>query len=81
MYGNKIGFFGNNEIQVWETGNKELIKRVILKKFNEAKRGGFIFQSNHFVSGVVSGQTNDYIVKLVREYGKYLLQLVEYVWK
>jgi len=65
-YGNKISFCGNNEIQVWETGNKELIKREILKKLNAAKRGGFIFQSDHSVSSALSGQTYDYIVKLVR---------------
>ncbi len=81
LYGNKIGYCGNNDIQVWETGDKELIKREILKKLNAAKGGGFIFQSDHSVSSAVSGQTYDYIVKLVREYGKYPLQLVDFVWK
>jgi uroporphyrinogen-III decarboxylase len=78
MYGHKIGYCGNNDIQVWETGDKELIKREILKKLNAAKGGGFIFQSDHSVSSAVSGQTYDYIVKLVREYGKYPLQLGEF---
>ncbi len=78
MYGNKIGYCGNNDIQVWETGDKELIKREILKKLNAAKHGGFIFQSDHSVSSAVSGQTYDFIVKLVREYGKYPLKLDEY---
>ncbi len=75
MYGDKIGYCGNNDIQVWETGDKEYIKREILKKLNAAKHGGFIFQSDHSVSSAVSGQTYDYIVKLVREFGKYPLQL------
>ncbi len=39
--------------------------------------GGFIFQSDHSVSSAVSGHTYDYIVKLVREYGRYPLQLGE----
>lgn len=78
MYGNKIGYCGNNDIQVWETGDQELIKREILKKLNAAKGGGFIFQSDHSVSSAVSGQTYDFIVKLVREYGKYPLQLGEF---
>ena len=78
MYGNKIGYCGNNDIQVWETGDKELIKREILKKLNAAKGGGFIFQSDHSVSSAVSGQTYDCIVKLVREFGNYPLQLGEY---
>jgi hypothetical protein len=75
LYGDKIGYCGNNDIQIWETGDKELIKREILKKLNAAKRGGYIFQSDHSVSSAVSGQTYDYIVKLVREYGKYPLNL------
>ena len=76
-YGNKLAYCGNNNIQVWETGDKELIKSDVLRKLNAAKGGGFIFQSDHSVSSDVSGQTYDYIVKLVREYGKYPLQLGE----
>jgi len=77
-YGNQIGYCGNNDIQVWETGDLELIKREVLKKLNAAKQGGFIFQSDHSVSSAVSGHTYDFIVKLVREYGKYPLKLGEF---
>ena len=77
QFGNKLAYCGNNNIQVWETGDKELIKSDVLRKLNAAKGGGFIFQSDHSVSSDVSGQTYDYIVKLVREYGKYPLQLGE----
>ncbi len=74
-YGNKIGYCGNNNIQVWETGDKELIRKEVLRKLNAAKGGGFIFQSDHSVSSEVSGHSYDYVVKLVREYGKYPLNL------
>jgi len=74
-YGDKIGYCGNSNIQIWETGDKELIKKEVLRKLNAAKRGGFIFQSDHSVTSSVSGHTYDYIVNLVREYGKYPLQL------
>ena len=77
-FGNKMGYCGNSNIQVWETGDKELIKREVLRKLNAAKGGGFIFQSDHSVSSDVSGETYDYIVKLVREYGKYPLHLGEF---
>jgi len=77
-YGNKLAYCGNNNIQVWETGDRELIKRDVLRKLNAAKGGGFIFQSDHSVSSDVSGLTYDCIVKLVREYGKYPLQLGEF---
>ena len=74
-FGDQIGFCGNSNIQVWETGDKELIRHEVLRKLNAAKGGGYIFQSDHSVSSGVSGHTYDYIVNLVREYGKYPLQL------
>ena len=76
-YGNKIAYCGNSNIQVWETGDKELIRKEVLRKLNAAKGGGFIFQSDHSVTSSVSGHTYDYIVKLVREKGKYPLRLEE----
>ncbi|MGA2073952.1 MAG: hypothetical protein ABSH52_10660 [Terriglobia bacterium] len=36
------------------------------------------FQSDHSVPSSVSGKSYDYVVKLVREYGKYPLQLGEF---
>jgi len=77
-FGNKIGYCGNSNIQIWETGDIELIRKEVLRKLNAAKGGGFIFQSDHSVTSAVSGKTYDYIVKLVREYGKYPLQLGEF---
>lgn len=76
-FGDKIGYCGNSNIQVWETGDKELIRKEVLRKLNAAKGGGFIFQSDHSVSSDVSGHTYDYVVKLVREFGKYPLNLAE----
>jgi len=77
-YGDKIGYCGNSNIQVWETGDKVLIRKEVLRKLNAAKGGGYIFQSDHSVSSSVSGETYDYIVNLVRKYGKYPLQLGEF---
>ena len=76
-FGTHIGYCGNNNIQVWETGDRDLIKKDILRKLNAAKGGGYIFQSDHSVTSSVSGETYDYIVKLVREYGRYPLRLGE----
>jgi uroporphyrinogen-III decarboxylase len=77
QYGHKIGFCGNSNMQIWESGDKDKIRSEIVRKLNAAKGGGFIFQSDHSVSSSVSGETYDYIVKLVREYGKYPLSLGE----
>ncbi len=74
----KIGFFGNSNIQIWETGNRELIRREVLRKLNAAKGGGYIFASDHSVTSAISGHTYDYIVRLVREYGQYPLDLGEF---
>lgn len=78
QYGHRICFCGNSDIQVWETGDKAAIRREVLRKLNAAKGGGMIFMSDHSVSSGVSGATYDYIVKLVREYGRYPLQLGEF---
>jgi len=78
QYGHKIAFCGNSNMQVWEEGDPEKVRREVLRKLNAAKGGGLIFQSDHSVSSAVSGQTYDYIVKLVREYGNYPLNLGEY---
>jgi hypothetical protein len=50
----------------------------VLRKLIAAKGGGMIFQSDHSVSSAVSGPTYDYVVKLVREYGRYPLVLGEF---
>ncbi len=75
QYGHAIGFCGNSNIQVWETGDRDAIRREVLRKLNAAKGGGFIFQSDHSVSSAVSGHSYDYGVRLVREYGRYPIQL------
>jgi uroporphyrinogen-III decarboxylase len=77
-YGHQLGFCGNSNIQVWETGDRDLIRREVLRKLNAARGGGYIFQSDHSVSSNVSGETYDYIVKLVREFGRYPLVLGEF---
>jgi hypothetical protein len=78
VFGKRMGYCGNNDILVWETNDSDLIKRETLTKLNAAKGGGYIFQSDHSVSGGVAGRTYDFIVKLVREFGKYPLNLGEY---
>ncbi len=77
-YGHQIGFCGNGDIQLWEKGDRDAIRRDVLRKLNAAKGGGMIFQSDHSVSSAVSGATYDYIVQLVRQYGKYPLDLGEF---
>lgn len=78
QYGHRIGFCGNSNIQIWETGDVNAIRKEVLRKLNAAKGGGYIFQSDHSVASNVSGKTYDYIVKLAREYGRYPIELGEF---
>ena len=77
-YGHRIGFCGNMDVLVWARGDREELRRVVLTKLNAAKGGGMIFQSDHSVPNNVSGESYDYVVKLVREHGRYPLQLGEF---
>jgi hypothetical protein len=77
-YQHRIGFCGNSDIRVWETGDEALIRREVLRKLNAAKGGGYIFQSDHSVTSQVPGRTYDSIVRLVRQYGTYPLELGEF---
>lgn len=76
-YGHRIGFCGNSDVTVWESGDLPAVRHEVLRKLAAARGGGMIFQSDHSVSSAVSGHTYDYIVKLVREYGQYPLKLKE----
>lgn len=78
QYGHRLAFCGNGDMTVWEKGDPEAVKRDVVRKLNAAKGGGYIYQSDHSVSSGVSGHTYDSIVKLVREYGKYPLDLGAY---
>jgi len=77
-YGHHIGFCGNMDVMQWSQATQQQLKEIVLRKLNAAKGGGYIFQSDHSVPDNVSGQSYDYVVKLIREYGKYPLQLGQY---
>jgi len=77
-YGHGMAFCGNSDVQVWETGDRDAIRREVLRKLNAARGGGYVFLSDHSVTSGVSGSTYDFIVNLVREFGQYPLRLGEF---
>ena len=77
-FGHRIGFCGNMDVMIWAHADEQELKKVVLTKLNAAKGGGFIFQSDHSVPSNVSGQNYDYVINLVRKYGKYPLELGQY---
>ncbi|MCP5110635.1 MAG: hypothetical protein GY953_07350, partial [bacterium] len=77
-FGHRIGFCGNMDVVTWARGDKAELESTVLRKLNAAKGGGLIFQSDHSVPDNVSGESYDYVVKLVRERGRYPLDLGEH---
>ncbi len=78
QYGHQIAFCGNMDVLTWALGSEEELRRIVLTKLNAAKGGGFIFQSDHSVPGNVSAWNYEYVVNLVREFGRYPLRLGDY---
>ena len=77
-YGHQLGFCGNMNVLDWALKSKEELKAIVLRKLNAAKGGGYIFQSDHSVPTNISAENYEYVINLVREYGKYPLRLGEY---
>ena len=76
--GHRLAFCGNMDVRVWAHGSRDELAEAALTRLNAAKGGGLIFQSDHSVPSNVSGADYDYVVNLVRERGRYPLQLGEY---
>lgn len=75
QYGHRIAFCGNMDVIAWANESMDKLKKIVIRKLGAAKGGGFIFQSDHSVPDTISGQRYDYVVNLVRQCGKYPLQL------
>ncbi|MHC4569950.1 MAG: uroporphyrinogen decarboxylase family protein [Planctomycetota bacterium] len=78
QYGRRWAFNGNIDVQVLATNDRGMVRREVLRKLNAAKGGGFILQSDHSVPSNVDPQTYDYVIELVRQYGKYPLDLGDF---
>jgi uroporphyrinogen decarboxylase len=76
-YGRRWAFNGNIDVMTLESNDRNQVRREVLRKLNAAKGGGYILQSDHSVPGSVDPATYDYMVQLVRDYGRYPLRLGE----
>lgn len=74
-YGYRLAFVGNFDVRVMENGDKKEIKREVLHKLLGAIEGRWICQSDHSVSSDVSPEAYAYVVEIVREYGRYPLDV------
>ncbi|QGP93246.1 Uroporphyrinogen decarboxylase [Neomoorella glycerini] len=78
QYKGRLAFNGNIDVRVLAEGDKDAIRREVLRKLNAAKGGGYIISSDHSVAANVPPENYDYLVQLVREYGRYPLDLGEF---
>lgn len=76
-YGRRWSFNGNIDVRVLATNDRDKVRREVLRKLNAAKGGGYILQSDHSIPDDVHPATYDYVIQLLREYGRYPLQLDE----
>jgi uroporphyrinogen decarboxylase len=69
--GRRLAFCGNMDVWQWATGSEDELRETVLRKLSAARGGGYIFQSDHSVPGNISAARYEFVVNLVREYGRY----------
>ncbi|QUI22442.1 hypothetical protein HZI73_09070 [Vallitalea pronyensis] len=74
-YGGQLGFCGNIDMRILESGHLDAIKREVLYKMQAAHAGGWICQSDHSISNDVEPESYRYALQVVREYGHYPLDM------
>jgi len=77
-FGRRWAFNGNIDVRVLAANDRDRIRREVLTKLNAAKGGGYIVQSDHSIPDNVAPASYDYLVRLVREHGRYPLDLGEF---
>ena len=77
-YKNKLAYLGNIDALNVLPGSKENLKKDLLYRLNAAKGGGYMPGADHSVPGNMSAEKYDYFINLIREYGKYPLNLGDY---
>ncbi|MCP4640328.1 MAG: hypothetical protein GY851_07850, partial [bacterium] len=78
QFGSRVAWNGNLDVTVLATNDEDKVRREVLRKLNAAKGGGYIPQSDHSMPDNVAPGTYDLVVKLIREYGNYPLNLGEF---
>jgi uroporphyrinogen decarboxylase len=73
--GHRLGFCGNMDVLAWANAPLPELERIVLRKLNAAKGGGYIFQSDHSVPSNVSAERYERVVNLVRRHGRFPLSL------
>lgn len=75
QFGYRLGFVGNIDVRVMESGDFNRIKREVLHKLMGAVEGRWVAQSDHSVSSGVDPESYAKMLQVVREYGIYPLDI------
>jgi uroporphyrinogen decarboxylase len=72
QYGDRLSFFGNIDMTVAITNDRELVEHEVRSKLEAGMSiKGYLYHSDHSVPPQVSWETYQFIVELVDRYGKY----------
>ena len=74
-HGHSMGFSGNIDALAWANDPLPELEAQVLRKLNAAKGGGYLAQSDHSVPSNVSAERYEFVLGLLRKYGKYPLAL------
>ncbi len=68
-YGDKLAFVGGFDVRIWETNDKELIRREIVSYIDGMKARGarLVFASDHSIPPTVEYDTYRYVLDVYRE--------------
>ncbi len=77
-FGHRMAFCGNMDIVEWARKDERELEAIVLRKLNAAKGGGLIFQSDHSIPPDISPRRYELVLDLVRERGRYPLELGEH---
>jgi hypothetical protein len=75
QYAGRLGFVGNIDVRVLESGDPEKIRQEVRYKLQAARGGGWICQSDHSISSNVAPESYELAIRTVRELGNYPLNV------
>jgi uroporphyrinogen decarboxylase len=71
-YKDRLSFFGNNDVMIYATNDRDLIDEEICSKIRAGKEfRGYAYHSDHSVPPSVSWETFQFVIERVDHYGNY----------
>ena len=72
-YGHRLGFCGNSDVTVWETGDRAAIRREVITFLEglKAREARFVFASDHSLSTNIAYRDYRYALEVYREHMLY----------